>query len=137
MASTVAAFAAPATRAARSRYWQELFDLPELRSKMTSAMRDEYSSTISHMRDYEFSEFNIRQVLDRIMGQIVTGVEDAILNCFDKLSAEHSYNQTVENGNVHYYNGWKTIRHITSIQNVSSRPTAVLLADIRLTSTGT
>ena len=95
-------------RAARSRYWQELFDLPELRSKMTSAMRDEYSSTISRMRDYEFSEFNIRQVLDRIMGQIVTGVEDAILNCFDKLSAEHSYNQNVENGNVHYYNGWKT-----------------------------
>lgn len=42
------------------------------------------------------------------MGQIVTGVEDAILNCFDKLSAEHSYNQNVENGNVHYYNGWKT-----------------------------
>ena len=95
-------------RAARSRYWQELFDLPELRSKMTSAMRDEYSSTISHMCDYEFSEFNVRQVLDRIMGQIVTGVENAILKCFDKLSAEHSYNQNVENGNVHYYNGWKT-----------------------------
>ena len=85
-------------RAARSRYWQELFDLPELRSKMTSAMRDEISAEPSAMsRDYEFSEFNIRQVLDRIVGQIATGVEDAILNCFDKLSAEHSYNQNVEN----------------------------------------
>ena len=95
-------------RAARARYWRELFDLPELREKMTSSMRDEYHGTIEKMKDYEFSEFNIRQVIDQIMGQLVVGVEAAILNCFDKLSAEHTYHTDVQNDNIHYYNGWKT-----------------------------
>ena len=95
-------------RAARARYWRELFDLPELRQKMTSAMQDEYHSTIERMKDYEFSQFNIQQVVNQIMGQIVTGVEEAIVKCFDKLSAEHSYHSDVQNENIHYYNGWKT-----------------------------
>ena len=93
---------------ARSRYWEELFDLPDVRSQMTSDMRKEYSSTISEMRNYEFSEFNIRQVLKKIMGQLQVGVEEAIVKCFDKLSAEHSYHDDVQNENIHYYNGWKT-----------------------------
>ena len=94
-------------RAARARYWRELFDLPELREKMTSSMQDEYHGTIEKMKDYEFSEFNIRQVIDQIMDQLVVGVEAAILNCFDKLSAEHTYHTDVQNDNIHYYNGWK------------------------------
>ena len=93
---------------ARGRYWEELFDLPDVRSQMTSDMRKEYSSTISEMRNYEFSEFNIRQVLKKIMGQLQVGVEEAIVKCFDKLSAEHSYHDDVQNENIHYYNGWKT-----------------------------
>lgn len=95
-------------RAARARYWRELFDLPELRQKMTSAMKDEYHSTVERMKDYEFSQFNIQQVVNQIMGQIVTGVEEAILKCFDKLSAEHAYHSDMQNENIHYYNGWKT-----------------------------
>lgn len=95
-------------RAARARYWRELFDLPELRQKMTSAMQDEYHGTIERMKDYEFSQFNIQQVVNQIMSQIVTGVEEAIVKCFDKLSAEHSYHSDVQNENIHYYNGWKT-----------------------------
>lgn len=95
-------------RAARGRYWRELFDLPELRQKMTSAMKDEYSSTVDRMKDYEFSRFNIQQVVNQIMGQLANGIEEAIVKCFDKLSAEHSYHKDIVNENVHYYNGWKT-----------------------------
>ena len=60
------------------------------------------------MQDYEFSKFNIQQVIERIMGQITVGVEEAIIKCFEKLSDEHSYNENVQNDNIHYYNGWKT-----------------------------
>ncbi len=95
-------------RAARARYWRELFDLPKLRLRMTSAMKDEYHNTVEKMKDYEFSTFNIQQVIDQIMSQITTGVEDAIIKCFDKLSAEHAYHNDVQNENIHYYNGWKT-----------------------------
>lgn len=95
-------------RAARARYWRELFDLPELRQKMTSSMQDEYNGTIEKMKDYDFSQFNIQQVISQIMAQLVTGVESAIVKCFDKLSSEHAYHTDVQNENVHYYNGWKT-----------------------------
>lgn len=70
-------------RAVRSRYWMELFDLPDLRDRMTSTMKDEYHSTIGRMENYEFSPFNIQQVLDQIRGQLRQGVEDAIIKCFD------------------------------------------------------
>lgn len=106
-------------RSARNRYWTELFDLPDLRNRMTSAMRDEYHSTIDRMQDYEFSRFNIQQVLDQIRGQIVVGVEEAIIKCFDKLSAEHTYNADIQNDNVHYYNGWKSNKaHCVNIKCV-------------------
>lgn len=95
-------------RHARARYWHELFSLPELRERMTSDMQKEYSDTIREMQDYEVSRFNIQQVLDKIRGQLASGVEAAIVKCFDKLSAEHSYHSGIENENVHYYNGWKT-----------------------------
>lgn len=93
---------------ARGIYWRKLFDLPMLRGKMTSEMNDEYSSTIDEMRDYEFSFFNIQQVLDRIREQLGQGVEIAIMKCFDKLSNEHAYHEDLMNENIHYYNGWKT-----------------------------
>lgn len=95
-------------RMVRARYWQHLFDLPDLRSKMTSDMQEQYRSLINEMREYEFSKFNIQQVIERIMGQIAVGVEEAIVKCFEKLSAEHSYHSDVQNENIHYYNGWKT-----------------------------
>lgn len=93
---------------ARSRYWHELFDLPELRERMTSAMQSEYSDTVFRMKEYEFSEFNVQQVLDRIMAQLNEGVEDAILRCFDTLSNKHAYHEDIQNENIHYFNGWKT-----------------------------
>ena len=95
-------------RMVRSHYWQHLFDLPDLRDRMTFDMQKQYSSLIDEMSEYEFSKFNIQQVIERIMGQITVGVEEAIIKCFEKLSDEHSYNENVQNDNIHYYNGWKT-----------------------------
>lgn len=95
-------------RIARGRYWRELFDLPELRERMTSQMRKDYGSLIGDMWDYEFSMFNVQQVLEKIRAQLCSGVEEAIVKCFDKLSNEHAYHKDIANDNIHYYNGWKT-----------------------------
>lgn len=95
-------------RLARAKYWRELFNLPEMRERMTSKMKEEYHRTIEKMKDYEFSVFNVQQVLDKIRSQLAVGVEEAIVACFDKLSAEHAYHKDLENENIHYYNGWKT-----------------------------
>lgn len=95
-------------REVRSASWERLFDLPELKNRMTADMYSEYQSTISEMKDYEFSEFNILQVLERIQNQLGEAAEDAIMKCFDKLSNKHAYNENIENENIHYFNGWKT-----------------------------
>jgi hypothetical protein len=71
-------------------------------------MKDEYGRTVDEMRDYEFSEFNIQQVVDRIRAQLGEGVVAAIMKCFDKLSNVHAYHEDIQNDNIHYYNGWKT-----------------------------
>lgn len=95
-------------KCARRRYWEELFNIPELKERMTASMQDEYHATVRDMQDYEFSEFNVQQVLGKIMGQLQEGVEAAIIKCFEKLSNEHAYHEDIKNDNVHYYNGWKT-----------------------------
>ncbi len=92
----------------RYKFWNDLFSLPMLRNKLTSTMKKAYDELITDMRDYEFSKFNIQQVLNRIMGQLTEGVEAAILHCFEMLSDKHTFNDNLQNGNIHYYNGWKT-----------------------------
>lgn len=92
----------------RSKFWHDLFSLPMLRSKLTATMKSAYDDLITDMKDYEFSRFNIQQVLNRIMGQLSVGVEEAIMHCFEMLSDKHTFDENLKNGNIHYFNGWKT-----------------------------
>lgn len=92
----------------RGEFWKRLFDLPELQSQMTTDMKNEYDSKIRNMKEYEFTEFNIRQVIDELKVQLNDGVVDAIYKCFDKLSNIHTYHEDLDNENIHYFNGWKT-----------------------------
>lgn len=89
-------------------FWKRLFDLPVLQDHMTSDMKNAYSEKISSMREYEFSEFNVQQVIADLKLQLNDGVVDAIYKCFDKLSNVHAYHEDLSNENIHYYNGWKT-----------------------------
>lgn len=91
----------------RYKYWKALLDRPELTGKMTSKMRDDWSSKISEMKDYDFSLFNVRQVLIEIDGQLREGVVDTVRELFHTLSDKYSYIDE-SSQNVHYYSGWKT-----------------------------
>jgi len=95
-------------RMVRGKYWNDLFRLPELTSKMTAEMRKHYDGLIQEMRDYEFSKFNIQQVIAKIMGQLQSGVEEAIAKCFATLTDKYTFDDNLKNGNIHYFNGWKT-----------------------------
>lgn len=91
----------------RLKYWKKLLDLPEIGRQMTTAIRKSYDAKVNDMADYEFSMFNIQEVIWDIRAQLQMGVEDEILRLFDKLSNEHCYYEG-NNDNIHYYNGWKT-----------------------------
>ena len=61
------------------------------------------------MANYEFSMFNIQQVLAQMQAQLTRGVEETIMALFEKLTSEHTWYQECQK-NIHYYNGWKTNR---------------------------
>lgn len=92
----------------RLKYWRTLLELPEICAQMTTTIRNSFEAKINDMANYEFSMFNIQEVIWDIHAQLQAGVEDEIIKLFEKLSNEHSYYENSGNDNIHYYNGWKT-----------------------------
>ena len=89
----------------RKKYWQALFENPEFTSKMTSNLSKEYHSRIKDLVDYDFNEYNIREIKIDITKNLIRGVEECIIGLFDELTAKHSWYPEC-NDNIHYYNGW-------------------------------
>ncbi len=91
----------------RLKYWTALFHNPEFTGRLTSALVDRYRSEVERMADYDFSMFNIKQVLLDMSEALKSGVENAIMELFDKLTVDHTwYPECAQN--IHYYNGWRT-----------------------------
>ena len=91
----------------RAKYWGNLLQRPELTSKMTSAMQQDYNGKVNSLSEYDFSRYNIETVMREIAHQLSRGVEDSILELFETFSAKHSWYPESAN-NIHYYNGWAT-----------------------------
>ena len=91
----------------RLKYWRALFKNEEFTGRLTSNLRDQFNSQVEKMADYEFSAFNIKQVMVEMNASMQKGVHDTILALFDKLTVEHSWYPECAK-NRHYYNGWKT-----------------------------
>lgn len=94
-------------RSVRLKYWRALFHNESFMGRLTSNLRDEFSKQVNKMENYEFSAFNIKQVLVEMNASMQEGVRQTILGLFDKLSAEHSWYPECAK-NRHYFNGWAT-----------------------------
>ena len=91
----------------RKKYWTNLFEKEQLTSLMTSDIRKEYLGRVSEMSNVEFSAFNIRKLMRELSAQLVSGVEQSIMDLFEQFSAKHSWYPECEK-NIHYYSGWAT-----------------------------
>jgi len=94
-------------RTVRLKYWNALFENPEFTGRLTSDLQKNYRENVTRMSEYEFSAFNIKQVLAEMNASISAGVEKAIMDLFEKLTAEHSWYPECSK-NRHYFNGWAT-----------------------------
>ena len=94
-------------RVVRLKYWRALFSNSDFTGKLTTNLRKKYTDNVDRMANYEFSAFNIKQILVEMNASMQQGVKDAIMELFDKLSYEHSWYPECSQ-NRHYYNGWKT-----------------------------
>lgn len=96
-------------RAVRTKYWDKFFSEPRFIGRLTSNLLDKYRSQVNTFVEYDFSYWNIKTVQEEIVRNLVQGVEDCIIDLFDRLSVRHSWDGDIPNQeNIHYYNGWKT-----------------------------
>lgn len=90
----------------RAIYWEQLFDLPQIRDAMTQTMQNDYHERLNDLRHYDFTPYNILTVREEISRNIVANIESEIIRLFDDWTNLH-YNSEYSK-NVHYYNGWCT-----------------------------
>lgn len=94
-------------REVRRKYWDALFSNPKFTRNMTSNLSQEYHQKVSELVNYDFSVYNIRCIQIDMQQNLIKGIEDCIVELFDKLSYQYSYSDELSK-NIHYYNGWKT-----------------------------
>ncbi len=91
----------------RYKYWRALFSSKQFRSLFTSNLSEEFHKRVEYLQHYDFSLYNIQQIIDEIMSRMAKGVEETILAMFDEFSDKyHWINES--STNLHFYNGWKT-----------------------------
>lgn len=91
----------------RMKYWNALFRNPKFTANMTSNLVSEYLSKVDELKNYDFSLYNIKEIQMQMSNNLITGIEQCIIDLFDELSHKHSWYAECDH-NIHYYNGWKT-----------------------------
>ncbi len=94
-------------QAVRLKYWKALLANPKFTGQLTSKLQEEYRSRVTDLRDYDFTEFNIKTLSLEIGAQVKQGIEDEIIKMFDRLTEEHCYYPECQK-NRHLFDGWKT-----------------------------
>lgn len=89
----------------RAIYWEQLFDLPQIRDAMTRTMQNDYHKRINELRHYDFTPYNILTLREEISRNIVANIESEIIRLFDDWTNAHYADYSK---NIHYYNGWCT-----------------------------
>lgn len=91
----------------RGKYWSALFSNKEFVGKLTSNLREKYRGMVDEMVKYDFTLFNIQKIAAQMNAEMGKGIQDTIVELFDKMTEEHTWYPEMEK-NIHYYNGWKT-----------------------------
>lgn len=94
-------------RLVRAKYWNALFHNEKFMERLTSNLQQQFRENVDKMADYDFSAFNIKQVVLEMNASMQQGVKDTIMKLFEDLSQKHSWYPECEQ-TIHYYNGWKT-----------------------------
>lgn len=94
-------------RTVRLKYWRALFSNKEFTGRLTSELQKKYTENVDRMADYDFSAFNIKQIMLEMNASISDGVQQAILDLFEKFTYEHSWHPECAQ-NRHYFTGWAT-----------------------------
>lgn len=91
----------------RAKYWEALFTNKEFTGQLTSNLKDKYQKMVGKMKAYDFTLFNIQQVMVEMNAEMGKGIQDTIVELFDRMTVDHYWCPEMQ-GNKHYYSGWAT-----------------------------
>ena len=94
-------------RSTRAKYWSALFGAPQFMKQLTSNLLEDLQKRIRDLQDYEFSPYNIYELMLQMNAHVNEGVETTIMNLFDDWTHKYSWRDS-NSPNRHYFDGWKT-----------------------------
>ena len=94
-------------KSVRNKYWTALLTNKKVTGQLTSTLQGEYRKKVATYEEYDFSEFNIKMLLNDMNAHIKKGIEEEIDKMYDRLTEEHTYYPECSK-NKHLYDGWKT-----------------------------
>jgi len=93
--------------ALRRSYWKDILDLPEVKTRMTTAEIKRFNEQIEAQSNMDFTERNIREFVLSIIGNYEKTLTRAVAELFDTFTQKYHWHEECAK-NIHYFNGWKT-----------------------------
>ena len=92
----------------RQSYWTNVLRLDDVKKRLTSEKSDLFYHQLQKYAYMDFTEHNIRAFIINIINSYEQTLTDAVVKLFDDFTKEYAWDKDLHNGNVHYFNGWKT-----------------------------
>lgn len=93
-------------RRVRKKYWSALFCSHQFVSQLTTNLREQLYKRVEELADYEFSAYNIYELMLQMNAQVIGGVEKTIMSLFDDWTRKYHWDENAQNR--HYFDGWRT-----------------------------
>lgn len=93
-------------RECRHKYWSTLFASPQFIEQLTTNLRTQLYNRVKELEDYEFSFYNIKEIMVQMNAQVTQGVEATIMALFDDWTRKYHWDENAQNR--HYFDGWRT-----------------------------
>lgn len=95
-------------RDVRKSYWTNVLKLDDVKKRLTAEKSDLFYHQLQKQAYMDFTEHNIRQFIINLINGYEQTLTDAVVSLFDSFTTEYAWDKNLHNGNVHYFNGWKT-----------------------------
>ena len=92
----------------RKSYWTNVLQLEPVKKRLTTTKREAFYHQLQKQSYMDFTEYNIRAFVLNIINSYRKTLEEAVVELFDKFTRKYTWDEEFHNGNVHYFNGWKT-----------------------------
>lgn len=90
------------------RYWRMFIEQTDIKSKIPSKLRDEFTYNIEMQKNIEFNIQNVRYFASELMKGIPKAFEENVACIFDELTIKHHYSDSQYSTTRWFYNGWRS-----------------------------